>query len=71
MEKMIPISQAEALVQDLATQARIEEYDCATKLHAGDVEGAKLAAKRANIFRQAFLRVSKDILRKINDDNIE
>ena len=41
MTKMIPVSHAEAMIQDLATQARIEEYDCATKLHSGDIEGAK------------------------------
>lgn len=68
MTKMISVSQAEAIIQDLATQARIEEYDCATKLHAGDVEGAKLAAKRADIFRQAFLKVTTDFLEKLDND---
>lgn len=71
MTKMIPVSHAEAMIQDLATQARIEEYDCATKLHSGDIEGAKLAAKRANIFRQAFLKVSTDFLEKLDNDNCE
>ena len=62
MTKMIPVSHAEAMIQDLATQARIEEYDCATKLHSGDIEGAKLAARRANIFRQAFLYLGGIVL---------
>ena len=59
------------LIQDLAAQARIEEYNCATKLYSGDIEGAKLAAKRANIFRQAFLKVSTDFLEKLNNDKDE
>jgi hypothetical protein len=54
------------MIQDLATQARIEEYDCATRLHNGDIEGAKLAAKRANIFRQAFFKVTERLLNETN-----
>ena len=45
--------------------------NCATKLYSGDIEGAKLAAKRANIFRQAFLKVSTDFLEKLNNDKDE
>lgn len=66
--KMIPIRQVEAMIQDLATQARIEEYDCATKLYNGDIEGAKQSAKRANIFRQAFFKASSEFLEKLNNE---
>ena len=69
MTKMIPVSHVEAMIQDLGTQARIEEYNCATKLYSGDIEGAKSAAKRANIFRQAFFKVSTDFLEKLDNDN--
>ncbi len=64
--KMIPVSHAEAMIQDLAAQARIEEYDCATKLYNGDIEGAKLAAKKANIMRQAFFKVTERMLNEAN-----
>lgn len=63
---MIPVSRVEAMIQDLATQARIEEYDCATKLYSGDIEGAKLAAKKANIMRQAFFKVTERLLNETN-----
>ena len=63
---MIPVSHVEAMIQDLATRARIEEYDCATKLYSGDIEGAKLAAKKANIMRQAFFKVTERLLNETN-----
>lgn len=45
------------LIQDLAAQARIASQSY--------IEGAKLAAKKANIFWQA---VSTDFLEKLNND---
>ena len=64
--KMIPVSRVEAMIQDLATQARIEEYDCACRLNRGDIEGAKLSAKRADIMRQAFFKVTERLLNETN-----
>ena len=64
--KMIPVSHVEAMIQDLATQARIEEYDCACRLNRGDIEGAKLSAKRADIMRQAFFKVTERLLNETN-----
>ena len=55
---MTKINYAEAI----ATQARIEEYDCACRLNRGDIEGAKLSAKRADIMRQAFFKVVEKLL---------
>lgn len=57
--KTIPVSHVEAMIQDLATQARIEEYDCACRLNRDDIEGAKL---RAEIMQQAFLKVTERLL---------
>ena len=48
------------VIQDLAAQARIAPRSY--------IEGAKLAVKRANIFRQA---VSTDFLEKLNNDKDE
>ena len=64
--KMIPVSLAEAMIQDLAMQARIEDYKCACQLNRGDVEGAKSSAKRAEIMRQAFFKVTERLLNETN-----
>ena len=60
--KMIPVSHAEAMIQDLAMQARIEDYNCACQLNSGDVEGAKNSAKRAKIMRQAFFKITESLI---------
>ena len=55
--KMIPVSHA-----DLAMQARIEDYECTCRLNRGDVEGAKNSAKRAEIMRQAFFKITESLI---------
>ena len=64
--EMIPVSHAEAMIKDLAVQVRIEEYDCACRLNRGDVEGAKNSAKRAEIMRQSFFKVTERLLNETN-----
>ena len=60
--EMIPVSYAEAMIQDLAMQARIEDYECACRLNRGDIEGAKDSAKRAELMRQAFFKVTESLI---------
>jgi hypothetical protein len=56
---MIPVSHAEAMIKDLAVQIRI---DCACRLNRGDIEGAKKNAKRAELMRQAFFKVTESLI---------
>ena len=54
--------------QLMANQARIEEYSCSSKLYAGDIEGAKQAAERAHLMRQAVMKVIEKVLNEIDCD---
>lgn len=61
----VAVSKLEALISDLATEVRIAEYDCACRLLRGDIEGAKLEAKRADIFRQSFIKTTENYLNEL------
>ena len=52
----------EDLIQELAMNARISEYGCTCAVLAEDWERAKLEAKRAEIFRKSFIKVTEDYL---------
>lgn len=56
------------LIQELATNARISEYGCACAVLAEDWERAKLEAKRADIFRQSFLKVAENYLNENEEE---
>ena len=58
----IAVDKATALIQDLNSNIRIAEYDCATKLAAGDIEGAKSAAKTAKTLRKLMMSMAGRIL---------
>lgn len=55
----------ESLIQDLATQSRIAEYSCACAVMDEDWEKAKLEAKRADIFRQSYIKTAENYLNKL------
>ena len=60
----------QALLQDLTTNARIAEYGCSCAVLAEDWERAKMEAKRANIFRQAFMKTAEQYLQEnCKDEN--
>lgn len=56
------------LILEMANQARIEEYSCSAKLYAGDLEGAKQAAERAHLMRQAFMKIVEKMLNETDCD---
>lgn len=55
----------ESLIQDLATQSRIAEYSCACAVMNEDWEKAKLEAKRADIFRQSYIKITENFLKEL------
>lgn len=57
----------QSLVQDLATQSRIAEYTCACAVLNEDWERAKLEAKRADIFRQSFIKTTERYLNELEE----
>lgn len=63
----------ESLIQDLATQSRIAEYSCACAVMDEDWEKAKLEAKRADTFRQSYIKMAenflKELMRKETNEN--
>jgi hypothetical protein len=64
----IAVDKATALIQDLNANIRIAEYDCATKLEAGDLEGAKSAAKTAKTLRKLMMNMAGRILSENRKD---
>ena len=64
----IAVDKATALIQDLNSNIRIAEYDCATKLDAGDIEGAKSAAKTAKTLRKLMMSMAGRILSENRKD---
>ena len=62
------LAKMESLVQDLATQSRIAEYACSCAVLAGDWERAKLEAKRADIFRQSFIKTTENYLNEMTKE---
>lgn len=62
------LAKMEALVQDLATQSRIAEYACACAVMSEDWERAKLEAKRADIFRQSFIKTTENYLNELTKE---
>ena len=61
----VTVSKLEALISDLATEARIAEYNCACRLLSGDIEGATQEANKAKLFRDSMIKTVKRI---INDN---
>lgn len=64
----ITVDKATALIQDLNSNIRIAEYDCASKLEAGDIEGAKKAAKTAKTLRNLMMSMAGRILSENRKD---
>ena len=58
----VTVSKLEALISDLATEARI---NCACRLLNGDIEGATQEANKAKLFRDSMIKTVK---RVINDN---
>lgn len=58
----------EILIQDLATQCRISEYGCACAVMNENWEQAKLEAKRADIFRQSYIKTAENYLNEIMEE---
>ena len=61
----VAVSKLEALISDLATEARIAEYNCACRVLSGDIEGATQEANKAKLFRDSMI---KTVERIINDN---
>lgn len=58
----------EVVIQDLATNARISEYDCSCAVLAGDLKRAEAAAKRAKVFRDSLMKMAEQHLKTLIEE---